>query len=290
MWHLPDDEFVRAFPTLPRVFHLKEKHPFPREDRVVFYEHDHTYVVDGALVPRSVTSLLHEYSTPFEASRALACMKRGAEWDAKREAMEKQGLGTSDEEITERWRRSGETQSKRGQLLHHHAELLLNGVEVEEPHSPEFKQVRAVYHALLLRGLTPHRTELCIFHSGLRVAGQIDALFLDRDWKLVIVDWKRVLHLNTDNWRGSLRYPFDHLPDSNYWMYALQVNLYKYIIETEYRLFVSGMYLAVVHPELSSPRLIQVPNLDAEMHALQEYEIEQGRAVNSAASLEPFSL
>ena len=290
MWHLQDDEFVRAFPTLPRVFHLKEKHPFPREDRVVFYEHDHKYFVDGVLVPRSVTGLLHEYATPFDASRALACMRRGREWEAKREAMEQQGLGTSDEEITERWRRNGETQSKRGQLLHHHAELLLNGVEVEEPHTPEFKHVRAVYHALLLRGLTPHRTELCIYHCGLRVAGQIDALFLDRDWKLVIVDWKRVHNLRTAGF-NPLRYPLDHLPDTNYWMYALQVNLYRYILETEYRLCVSGMYLAVVHPELSSPRLIEVPRLEQEMHALQEYEIEQGRAVNSAARLDSlFSL
>jgi hypothetical protein len=46
-----------------------------------------------------------------------------------------------------------------------------------------------------------------------------------------------------------------------------------------------------VHPTQVSPRLIQVPNLDAEMHALREYEIEQGRAMNSAASLDsPFSL
>ena len=108
MWQLQDDEFVRAFPTLPHVPHLREKHPFPREDRIAFREHDHKYFVDGVLVPRSVTGLLHEYATPFDASRALACMRRGREWEAKREAMEQQGLGTSDEEITERWRRNGE--------------------------------------------------------------------------------------------------------------------------------------------------------------------------------------
>ena len=74
-------------------------------------------------------------------------------------------------------------------------------------------------------------------------------------------------------------------------MYALQLNLYRYILETEYRLCVSGMYLAVVHPELSSPRLIEVPRLEQEMHALQDTEIEHGRAVNSAARLDsPFSL
>ena len=76
--------------------------------------------------------------------------------------------------------------------MHHNAECLLNGLAVEEPHSPEFKQICHIYHALLLHGMVPRRTELCIFHVGLRVAGQIDALFLDANWKLVIVDWKRV--------------------------------------------------------------------------------------------------
>lgn len=170
-----------AFLTLPRVPHLKEKYPFPREDRMAFRDHYHKCFVDGVHFSRSVTSLLHEYATTFDPSRALASMKRGRDGEARREAMEQQGLGASDEEIQERWGRNGELQSKRGQLLNHHAELLLNGIEAEEPHSPEFKQVKAVDHARLLRGLTPHRAELCISHGGLRVAGQINALFFDRD-------------------------------------------------------------------------------------------------------------
>ena len=76
MWQLSDDEFVRQFPTLPRVLQLKERYPIPQEDRVEFTEQCHSYTVDGQHVPRSVTSLLHEYATPFEPSRALACMKR----------------------------------------------------------------------------------------------------------------------------------------------------------------------------------------------------------------------
>lgn len=283
MWQLDDDEFV--LPELPRLVQLKERHPFPREDRVTFYEADHSYFVDGVRVARSVTSLLHEYATPFEPSRALACMKR-RDWDAKREAMEQQGLATSDHDILARWRRNGEVQSKRGTLLHHHAECLLNGVEVDEP-SPEFTQVQALYRALLLRGMKAHRTELCVFHCGLRVAGQIDALFLDAEGKLAIVDWKRVRNLRTDGF-DPLRYPFDNLPDTNLWLYSLQLNLYRYILESEYGLAVSGMFLAVVHPELPSPRLMEVPRLDAEMHALHAYECEQGRATRSGTLDDPF--
>ena len=171
MWQLSDDNLVAAWQPLPRVTQLQDLNPFPRENRIEFREHDHKYFVDGALVPRSVTGLLHEYSADFDPSRALESMKHGRNWDAKRMEMEEQGLGTSDDEILARWNRNGAVQSRRGQLLHHHAECLMNGLAVEEPQSPEFTQINQIYHALLLQGLVPHRTELCIFHVGLRVAG-----------------------------------------------------------------------------------------------------------------------
>ena len=286
MWQLPDDQFVRQFPTLPRIVALKSQNPFPREDRVVFHERDHTYLLDGVTVPRSVTGLIHGFSSPFDPARAVRCMKQGRNWDEKRAEMEAQRLGTTDDEIMSRWRRNGEAQSKRGQLLHHHAECILNNVQIEEPHSPEFLQLRSIYRSLLLLGLTPHRTELCIFHVGLRLAGQIDALFLDRDWKLVIVDWKRIRDLKYENIHGSLHYPLDHLPDTNYWTYALQLNMYRYILETEYGLDVSRMMLAVVHPQAGLPRLVDVPRLDAESQAIHDFEIEHGRADVSSARMD----
>ena len=125
MWQLPDNEFLVAWQPLPRVIQLQERYPFERESRIVFREHDHAYFVDGALVPRSVTGLLHEYSGGFDPVRAVACMKRGRDWDAKRADMEEQGLGISDAEILARWSRNGAVASRRGQLLHHHAECCL---------------------------------------------------------------------------------------------------------------------------------------------------------------------
>lgn len=279
MWQLSDDDFLDSWKPLPRVTELQDKHPFPRENRILFREHDHKYFVDGQLVPRSVTGLLHQFSPAFDPVRALESMKHGRNWDTKLQGMEEQGLGTTDAEILARWTRNGAVQSRRGQLLHHHAECLMNGVSVQEPHSPEFKQVCQIHTALLSQGMVPYRSELCIFHQGLCVAGQIDALFTDATRRLVIIDWKRVRALRTEGF-DPLRYPLDRMPDSNYWIYSLQLNLYRYILETEYAHDVAAMYLAVVHPEQSLPRLVEVPRLDAEMRALHDFEIEHGRAVS----------
>ena len=282
MWQLPDDHFVRQFPTLPRVLPLKSQNPFPREDRVAFVEDGHAYFVDGVRVPRSVTGLVHSFAGHFDPARAIRCLKQGRNWEERQAEMVEQGLGTTDDEIMSRWRRNGEAQSKRGQLLHFHAECLLNNVQIEEPHSPEFLQLRSIYRSLLLLGLRPYRTELCIYHCGLRLAGQIDALFLDKDSKLVIVDWKRIRELKYENPHASLLYPLDHLPDTNYWTYALQLNMYRYVLETEYGLDVSRMLLAVVHPDAGSPALVDVPRLEAEIHAIHDFEIAHGRADVSA--------
>ena len=42
--------------------------------------------------------------------------------------------------------------------------------------------------------------------------------------------------------------PVNHLPDTNYWHYCLQLNTYKYMIEQEYGKKVSEMYLVCLHP------------------------------------------
>ena len=75
-----------------------------------------------------------------------------------------------------------------------------------------------------------------------------------------------------------MRFPLQSLPDTNYWLYALQVNLYGWILEQEYDFKVSGYYLAVVHPEIEKGRLISCPRMDQEMALIVEYEQECGRA------------
>jgi len=50
------------------------------------------------------------------------------------------------------------------------------------------------------------------------------------------------------------------------------------MLESEYGMSVSAMYLAVVHPDSEAPRLISCPRLQTEIELIVEYEIECGRA------------
>ena len=103
----------------------------------------------------------------------------------------------------------------------------LNSRELELPHSPEFTMFLNILAVLQEHfGLRPFRTEISLFHVGLCIAGQADALFVDESGAITILDWKRTQHIRFDGF-GSLREPINHLPDANGWRYCLQLNIYK---------------------------------------------------------------
>ena len=139
-----------------------------REKRIVFYEDSHTYTVDAIKVPRSVTGLVHAYeASHFEPMVAIEAMKRGKNWPVKMEEFfNEEGNCMSDEEICNLWQFRGRIASARGTLLHFHAECHLNGLEIEKPHSREFKHFLLIAETLEEMGWKPFRTEVCLAHMA----------------------------------------------------------------------------------------------------------------------------
>ena len=59
-----------------------------------------------------------------------------------------------------------------------------------------------------------------------------------------------------------------HLPDTNFWHYALQLNMYKTILERNYGKKISKMCLVSLHPDQKNYKLFDVPELDYEIDEL----------------------
>jgi hypothetical protein len=57
----------------------------------------------------------------------------------------------------------------------------------------------------------------------------------------------------------------DHLPDTNYWHYSLQLNVYRYILQKHYGFVVSELALVVLHPENSSWKVAKLNFMDEEV-------------------------
>ena len=154
--------------------------------------------------------------------------------------------------------------------MHYHIEQYLNGANIEEPQSPKFKQFLELCESVLSE-FVMFRTELPMYHAGLNIAGTIDCLCFDKNGEVVIWDWKRSKDIRTDCQRQMLP-PLQHLPDCNYYHYALQLNLYRYILESEYDMRVSRMILAVMHPLRHGPTCIDLPRMDTEIAMIVEQE------------------
>ena len=263
-WRLSDDDFHTAFrlPTArDKTEVLKERHPLARDCRISFEEESHTYTVDGVAVPLSVTGLIHRYSRGFDATEAIRVMR-----PETRQNYTDRGLVT-ESEITESWTRNGAVQSARGTLMHFQIEQYINRCQIEEPWSPEFQQFVTLFNGI--SDQQPFRTELSIFSSRYNIAGQIDGLFKHENGTFVVWDWKRCKNLRYDSHTQMLE-PLSHLPDTNYFHYALQLNIYRHILETEYDMRVYGMYLGVFHPNRSEPMCVRIPAMDEELRLILE--------------------
>ena len=66
------------------------------------------------------------------------------------------------------------------------------------------------------------------------------------------------------------------MPDTNFWHYALQLNLYKTILEEQYNKKVTDLYLVCMHPDnitMTYDR-IQVPILKVEISQLLNWVLD----------------
>jgi CRISPR/Cas system-associated exonuclease Cas4 (RecB family) len=74
-----------------------------------------------------------------------------------------------------------------------------------------------------------------------------------------------------NNWnKFAIPQQICHLPDSNFWHYAMQLNTYKVILEEKYGKKVTELYLVRLHPDAEEKNyeLIQLPDLSNEVRGL----------------------
>jgi len=127
--------------------------------------------------------------------------------------------------------------------------------------------------------LTPYRTEWTVWHEDVKISGSIDMIYENPDGTLSIYDWKRAKNITRINQYNKFALPpqICHLPDSNFWHYALQLNTYKAIIEQKYGKNVKDLFLVRLHPDAEEKNyeLIQLPDLSVEIKDLFEERKKQ---------------
>lgn len=240
--------------------YLKEKHPHPRDERILFDEPTHVYTIDGDSNYTSVTTFNHKLFEKFDADKIISNMRKSKNWQNSKY------FGQTDNEIKAGWETNRDSAAQAGTLMHYDIECYYNNCPKKND-SIEYKYFMSFVEAF--PNLKPYRTEWTVYHEELKLAGSIDMVFENENGELLIYDWKRSKEIvKTSNWnKFSNCETISHIPDTNYWHYCLQLNTYKAILEAKYDKKVVGLYLICLHPDNKNKNFqrIKVVNLQEEV-------------------------
>lgn len=280
----------KSKPILTNVLANRNKHP--RDNNIQFFEEGHKYLIKTDPVAKytSVTTWNHSHFPHFDADAVISNMMNGRNW--------KEGhkyWGMTPEEIKRQWNTNGSSVSSAGTDMHFEIECYMNDINIQGEYTHEDlykinmcdykeKNLEWNYFIEFIKDnptLKPYRTEWTIYHEDLKLAGSIDMVYENPDGTLSIYDWKRVKDItpvNTFN-KYAITECICHMPDSNFWHYALQLNTYKAILEQKYDKKITDLYLVKLHPdnEEKTYELIKLPDLSKDIVNLFQQRIDEIR-------------
>jgi hypothetical protein len=261
------DKPVKIIPT-----YLATLNAHPRDQFITFDEEPHLYYVNGEGGYTSVTTFNHGHFSHFDADAIIDKMMKGKNWSNPQYKY----YGMTREQIKAMWDKNRDQASGAGTQMHYDIECYWNNMEVNND-SIEFSYFKKFVADF--PELKPYRTEWMVYYEELKLSGSIDMIFENPDGTLQIYDWKRCKEIVHDNPFGKCAETecINHLPDTNFWHYALQLNTYKAILEQKYGKKVTDLYLICIHPDNPYKRYerIPVPFLEKEISDLFEYRRKQ---------------
>lgn len=206
------------------------------EDETHKYHHPKDQTGNAEYI--SVTTLIDRFF-PFDIDRFIQIKA------------EKEGRSKSD--VLEEFIRDRDEAADRGTSLHEHIENFLKGKSYDS-NTKEFKMFLKFHEEIIKPNSFEFiEAEKRILVEEYNIAGTIDALFKKpNSEEYIIVDWKRSKNLVIDGRPKKYGYGYGmselgHLDNSSYYKYALQQNIYRYILQEKYGISISSMNLIVLH-------------------------------------------
>lgn len=277
---------------MKQVLHniLSARNYHPRDRYIQFFEKEHKYIItyEPDVKYTSVTTWIHEFFEKFDADKIIQKMMSGKSW--------KEGhkyWGMTSDQIKEQWNKTRDYSANSGTNMHFQIECFHNHPTLENYSNKELYEdylsknqdlenqtTEWKYFMNFIKDhlhLKPYRTEWTVYDEDAKISGSIDMVYENQDGTLSIYDWKRskdITRINSFN-KFALPPTICHLPDSNFWHYALQLNTYKYILENNYEKKIKDMFLVRLHPDAkeNNYELIQLPDLQPEIKELIKIHI-----------------
>lgn len=185
---------------------------------ISFNDESHTYRKNNEDFI-SVTSLLHNYSEPFDSDVIASKTAKSR--------------GVTKESLLKEWKEKGDTSAKKGKHIHKIIEnYLKNKNEINTNlYSIEINQFLNFYNEFLYNKEIIY-LEKVLYNDYYKIAGTIDCLAYDsKENVLYYIDWKTNEKFTISNKYQKLKKPLNKYEQSNKEVYSLQLSFYRYIIE-----------------------------------------------------------
>ena len=236
------------------------------QDQYIDFEpegHIYTYKGQTRLLP--VSSLIAYFFEQFDAQAAA------------RRRWERYGIPI--EESLTAWERIGKMACEVGTFVHEQTENFFRDGSFETDYDFEYagtvehvnveKEKQHFLHFVEDYQIHPYRQEWPVFDKELNIAGTIDMICQEADGEFTIYDWKRsgkvVNPLGqpiVEAFGGRTGINGITLPDTAFYHYCLQQNLYRYMLETNYGIRIKAMNLVVLCPDYPRYYVASVPKMD----------------------------
>ena len=258
---------------------LAARHGHPRDVRLAFDAAAHAYYWDGIRVPISVSGVWQRCFPTFDAAATIERCFDG--WRSNPnskycallrylELVVGGGVAEQKAAVAQLWEAHRTRAADEGTALHAQIEAHLARADAPSEATAEWAQYLA-WRAEWAGGWEPYRVEWAVHDDAANVGGMIDSVWRDADGRLVMVDWKRCkpagrggggLSPDDKAYGGATGFgPCAALPDTAFYHYAVQQNLYAAILARNYGVRVHAMYLAQFHPRLKAFHCVRVPEL-----------------------------
>lgn len=239
----------------------------------VFYPDDHHYEYKGQRIGVSVTKLIETYTNEFD-SQAIA--EKVAIRDNK-----------SVEEVLAEWKAKNVWSCLKGSNCHEFTQSLWSGELYQEDIKQTTQgqkmalecikqQARQFYEDFKDR-LEHLADEFVVGSEEYDIASAIDHLFINKlTGELVLVDYKTNtdIHKN-ERYAKKMKVPLHYLKDDTLTHYAIQLSIYKYLVEKYTGLKVSEMFIVWFSEKNTNYEILEVPYLEKEVIKILENRREK---------------
>lgn len=257
--------FERTEEMLQKMQTFKDAGQYEQDAHIDFEPEEHIYIRDGKERLLPVSTLIAYF---FEAFDALTAAERSASRNQ-----------TSVEETLDKWDKIGKMASEVGTFVHAQTEnyfqhghfdtdypFTFNG---ETEHISVAREKQQFMDFIRDYHIEPYRQEWPVYDEKLNIAGTIDLICKEADATFTIYDWKRsgkVVNAQGQPIVEAFGYKMSfngiRLPDTAFYHYCIQQNLYRYMLESHYGIKIKAMNLVVLCPEYPTYFVAEVPKMD----------------------------